>query len=63
MVEADGGEHMVETVGGCMLTLKADGGNVTVTDENGTVANVTIPDVIQSNGVIHVIDAVLTPAM
>jgi uncharacterized surface protein with fasciclin (FAS1) repeats len=63
MVEADGGEHMVETVGGCMLTLKADGGAVTVTDENGTVANVTIPDVIQSNGVIHVIDAVLTPAM
>jgi uncharacterized surface protein with fasciclin (FAS1) repeats len=63
MVEADGGEHMVETVGGCMLTLKADGGKVTVTDENGTVANVTIPDVIQSNGVIHVIDAVLTPKM
>ena len=61
MVEADGGEHMVETVGGCMLTLKADGGKVTVTDENGTVANVTIADVIQSNGVIHVIDAVLTP--
>lgn len=63
MVEEDGGEHMVETVGGCMLTLKADDGMVTVTDENGTVANVTIADVIQSNGVIHVIDAVLTPAM
>lgn len=61
MVEADGGEHVVDTVGGCKLTLKAEGGNVTVTDENGTVANVTIPDVIQSNGVIHVIDAVLTP--
>ena len=63
MVEADGGEHMVETVGGCELTLKAENGTVTVTDENGTVANVTIADVIQSNGVIHVIDAVLTPAM
>lgn len=61
MVQAGGGEHMVETVGGCMLTLKADGGTVTVTDENGTTANVTIADVIQSNGVIHVIDAVLTP--
>jgi uncharacterized surface protein with fasciclin (FAS1) repeats len=62
MVQEDGGEHMVETVGGCMLTLAVDGDTVTVTDENGTTANVTIADVIQSNGVIHVIDAVLTPA-
>jgi uncharacterized surface protein with fasciclin (FAS1) repeats len=63
MVEEDGGEHVVDTVGGCKLTLKAADGKVTVTDENGTVANVTIADVIQSNGVIHVIDAVLTPKM
>lgn len=61
MVEADGGEHIVDTVGGCKLTLKSENGGVTVTDENGTVANVTIADVLQSNGVIHVIDAVLTP--
>lgn len=61
MVADDGGEHVVDTVGGCKLTLKADGGKVTVTDENGTTANVTIADVMQSNGVIHVIDAVLTP--
>ncbi|MDB5506180.1 MAG: fasciclin protein [Devosia sp.] len=61
MVEADGGEHVVDTVGGCKLTLKTADGKVTVTDENGTVANVTIADVKQSNGVIHVIDAVLTP--
>ena len=61
MVADDGGEHEVETVGGCTLTLKTTGGKVTVTDENGTVANVTIADVRQSNGVIHVIDAVLTP--
>jgi uncharacterized surface protein with fasciclin (FAS1) repeats len=63
MVEADGGAHEVETVGGCVLTLKSENGTVTVTDENGTVANVTIADVRQSNGVIHVIDAVLQPAM
>ncbi|HEV7346551.1 MAG TPA: fasciclin domain-containing protein [Devosia sp.] len=62
MVEADGGEHVVDTVGGCELTLQVTDGMVTVTDENGTVANVTTADVIQSNGVIHVIDAVLTPA-
>ncbi|MCW5720730.1 MAG: fasciclin domain-containing protein [Devosia sp.] len=63
MVADDGGEHVVDTVGGCKLTLKDEGGKITVTDENGTTANVTIADVVQSNGVIHVIDAVLTPKM
>ena len=61
MVKADGGQHVVDTVGGCKLTLKTDGDKVTVTDENGNVANVTIADVVQSNGVIHVIDTVLMP--
>jgi len=61
MVKADGGQHVVDTVGGCKLILKTDGGKVTVTDENGNVANVTIADVVQSNGVIHVIDKVLLP--
>jgi uncharacterized surface protein with fasciclin (FAS1) repeats len=61
MVKDDGGAHMAKTVGGCMLNLKLDGDKVTVTDENGGVANVTIADVEQSNGVIHVIDKVLLP--
>jgi uncharacterized surface protein with fasciclin (FAS1) repeats len=63
MVKADGGMHKVKTVGGCELTLKVDGDKVTVTDEAGGVANVTIADVEQSNGVIHVIDKVLLPKM
>ena len=65
MVKADGGKHVVDTVGGCKLTLAttADGKGVTVTDEAGNVANVTIADVIQSNGVIHVVDHVLLPKM
>jgi uncharacterized surface protein with fasciclin (FAS1) repeats len=63
MVKADGGSHVVDTVGGCKLTLKVDGDKVTVTDESGGVANVTIADVVQSNGVIHVIDKVLLPKM
>lgn len=63
MVMDDGGEHVVDTVGGCKLTLKAADGKVTITDETGGVANVTIADVIQSNGVIHVIDKVLLPKM
>ena len=61
MAKTDGGSHVVTTVGGCKLTLKATGGKITVTDETGGVANVTIADVIQSNGVIHVIDKVLLP--
>jgi uncharacterized surface protein with fasciclin (FAS1) repeats len=63
MAKADGGTHVVTTVGGCKLSLKADGGKVTITDESGGVANVTIADVVQSNGVIHVIDKVLLPKM
>ena len=63
MVKADGGMHKVKTVGGCELTLKVEGDKVTVTDEAGGVANVTIADVAQSNGVIHVIDKVLLPKM
>jgi len=63
MVADDGGEHVVDTVGGCKLTLKAADGKVTITDETGGVANVTIADVLQSNGVIHVIDKVLLPKM
>jgi uncharacterized surface protein with fasciclin (FAS1) repeats len=64
MISDDGGSHQVETLGGCMLTaaMNEAGDGITLTDENGTVANVTIADVDQSNGVIHVIDAVLTPA-
>jgi uncharacterized surface protein with fasciclin (FAS1) repeats len=63
MAKKDGGTHTVDTVGGCKLALKADNGKVTITDENGNVANVTIADVMQSNGVIHVIDKVLLPKM
>ncbi|WP_377291265.1 fasciclin domain-containing protein [Rhizobium sp. SG2393] len=61
MIADDGGTHDVKTVGGCVLKAKADGGKVTLTDETGGVANVTIADVKQSNGVIHVIDKVLLP--
>lgn len=64
MIADDGGSHMIETLGGCMLNAQMNeaGDGITITDENGTVANVTIADVDQSNGVIHVTDAVFTPA-
>jgi uncharacterized surface protein with fasciclin (FAS1) repeats len=63
MVDDDGGAHEVPTLGGCKLWASYKGGTVMLKDENGTVANVTIADVAQSNGVIHVIDAVLLPKM
>ena len=63
MVNADGGRHAVETVGGCILQVSVVDGVVTIQDEAGGTAHVTIADVVQSNGVIHVIDAVLLPAM
>ncbi len=61
MISDDGGMHVVPTVGGCMLEARMDGDMITLTDENGRVATVTIADVRQSNGVIHVIDTVLLP--
>ncbi len=63
MAMADGGTHEVTTVGGCKLMLSAKDNMVTIKDESGGVANVTIADVKQSNGVIHVIDKVLLPKM
>jgi uncharacterized surface protein with fasciclin (FAS1) repeats len=63
MIEADGGEHKVATVGGCEFTVMAKDGVVMIKDGMGNIANVTIADVKQSNGVIHVIDTVLLPAM
>jgi uncharacterized surface protein with fasciclin (FAS1) repeats len=61
MVKDDGGAHKVKTVGGCEFTVKADGEKIMIEDETGGVANVTIADVDQSNGVIHVVDKVLLP--
>ena len=62
MVDDDGGAHPVKTVGGCEFTARYDGDTVMIEDGQGRTANVTIADVDQSNGVIHVIDTVLLPA-
>ncbi len=61
MVDDDKGAHPVKTVGGCVWTAKYEGDKISLTDENGNVAHVTIANVEQSNGVIHVIDKVLLP--
>ena len=56
-----GGKAMLKTVAGGNLTATAAGGKVMVMDEKGGSATVTIANLIQSNGVIHVIDKVLLP--
>ncbi len=61
MIKDDGGEHKVKTVEGEELTLSMDGDKLIVTDAKGGKATVTQADVMQSNGVVHVIDAVLMP--
>ncbi len=56
------GEAKLKTVSGDWLIVKQAGpGKLSVTDAKGDVAWVTIPDVLQSNGVIHVINTVLLP--
>jgi len=61
-VKAGEGTATLKTVEGEDLMVKEAGpGQLTVTDAKGDVAHVTIANVLQSNGVIHVIDAVLLP--
>jgi uncharacterized surface protein with fasciclin (FAS1) repeats len=61
MIKDDGGKHNVKTVEGGTITLQMAGDKLTITDEKGGVATVTQADVMQSNGVVHVIDTVLMP--
>ncbi|MEP7057621.1 MAG: fasciclin domain-containing protein [Caldimonas sp.] len=60
-IAAGGGKAMLKTASGGTLTATSNGSAVMVTDESGGTANVTIADVLQSNGVIHVVDKVLLP--
>lgn len=60
-IKAGNGKATLTAVNGGTLVASLDGDKVIVTDENGGKATVTIADVNQSNGVIHVIDAVALP--
>jgi uncharacterized surface protein with fasciclin (FAS1) repeats len=60
-IMAGGGKATLKTVEGDMLTVTGSGKNLSVTDDKGNTAMVTIADVYQSNGVIMVVDKVLMP--
>lgn len=60
-IKAGDGKATLKTVEGDQLTLSSAGRAIEITDTKGDKAIVTIADVNQSNGVIHVIDTVLLP--
>lgn len=60
-IKAGNGKAMLKTVQGGTLTASMRGKNVIITDEKGGMSKVTIANVNQSNGVIHVVDTVLMP--
>ncbi len=60
-IKAGKGKAALTTVQGGKLTASLAGGKVVLTDGHGTKSTVTIADVNQSNGVIHVVDTVVQP--
>jgi uncharacterized surface protein with fasciclin (FAS1) repeats len=60
-IKEGNGTASLKTVQGGTLKVSMKGKNVILTDEKGGMAKVTIADVNQSNGVIHVIDTVVMP--
>jgi len=60
-IKAGKGKATLTTVEGGTLTAMMKGGKLILTDEKGGMSTVTIKDVFQKNGVIHVIDTVLMP--
>ncbi|MBO0931671.1 fasciclin domain-containing protein [Fibrella aquatilis] len=60
-IKAGNGTATLKTVAGGSLTAMQKGKKIVLTDEKGGKSTVTIADVNQSNGVIHVIDTVLMP--
>ena len=60
-IKAGHGKAQFKTVNGDTLTAWMDGSTLVLTDEKGGQSRVTIANVYQSNGVIHVVDTVLLP--
>ncbi|OIQ24042.1 MAG: beta-Ig-H3/fasciclin [Lacinutrix sp. MedPE-SW] len=63
MIKKMNGKAEIKTVAGGTLTAWMKGKDLYITDENGNASKVTIANVNQSNGVIHVVDTVVLPKM
>jgi len=64
LIKTGGGKASLKTVsGGTLIAMMNGNHNIVLKDENGGIANISTYDVYQSNGVIHVLDAVVLPKM
>jgi uncharacterized surface protein with fasciclin (FAS1) repeats len=61
LIKKGGGTASLKTVSGGTLMAMMNGQSIVLKDEKGNTSNITIADVNQSNGVIHVVDTVLMP--
>ena len=61
LIKTNGGTYSAKTVQGETLSFMSKGNKIMIKDQKGNVSTITIKDVFQSNGVIHVIDTVLMP--
>lgn len=61
LIKAGKGKATLTTVNGGVLTFTKAHKAINVTDAKGGVSHITVSDVLQSNGVIHVVDTVLMP--
>ncbi|QNA82989.1 fasciclin domain-containing protein [Sphingomonas sp. So64.6b] len=62
-IDAGGGKAVLTTVEGDPLTVAKEGQAVSLTDVNGNKSYLEIPDVRQSNGVVHVVNGVVLPKL
>jgi uncharacterized surface protein with fasciclin (FAS1) repeats len=60
-IKAGKGTATLTTVSGGKLMVMMNGSNFMIKDENGNTANITVSNINQSNGVIHVIDSIVMP--
>ena len=62
-ITAGGGKATLTTVEGSTLTVAAEGNAISLTDANNNKSYIEVPNVRQSNGVVHVVNGVITPKL